>query len=146
MEKVKVSTDGTIDFKTDETIPSTAKRFKQSPEIEAFYRFVNENDLREESLAILTVIQTERESLRVLEKEERKRERQEARKLIKDEEKAAALAIKEKAAAKKAASKNAKKAPVKKKATPKSTKKAPAKKKVATKKKATTKAKAKKKK
>lgn len=105
MEKVKVSTDGTIDFKTDETIPSTAKRFKQSPEIEAFYRFVTENDLREEALAILTVIQDEREELRLLEKEERKRERQQARKEAKEAEKAAALAKK----------KPAKKAPAKKK-------------------------------
>ncbi len=83
MEKVKVSTDGTIDFKADEAVPSTAKRFKQSPEIEAFYRFVNENDLREEALAILTVIQDEREELRIIEKEERKKERQLARKKAK---------------------------------------------------------------
>ncbi|MGH1468538.1 MAG: hypothetical protein ACRBBP_06625 [Bdellovibrionales bacterium] len=106
MEKVKVSTDGTIDFKTDETIPSTAKRFKQSPEIEAFYRFVTENDLREEALAILTVIQDEREELRLIEKEERKRERQQARREAKEAEKAAALAKKKK---------TAKKAPAKKK-------------------------------
>ncbi len=97
MEKVKVSTDGTIDFKTDETVPSTAKRFKQSPEIEAFYRFVNENDLREEALAVLTVIQDEREELRALEKEERKRERQLARK----QAKMANLSIKSKARLKK---------------------------------------------
>jgi len=109
MEKVKVSTDGTIDFKTDETIPSTAKRFKQSPEIEAFYRFVTENDLREEALAILTVIQDEREKMRVIEKEERKRERQLARKAAKDEEKAAALALKEKKKSKATKKKAAKK-------------------------------------
>ncbi len=131
MEKVKVSTDGTIDFKTDETIPSTAKRFKQSPEIEAFYRFVTENDLREESLAILTVIQDERENLRVIEKEMRKRERQEARQLAKEEKKAAALAEKEKLAAKKASKKSGKKVSKKK-----ATKATPAK---ATKKKKTTK-------
>lgn len=107
MEKVKVSTDGTIDFKTDETIPSTAKRFKQSPEIEAFYRFVTENDLREEALAILTVIQDSREHLRLLEKEERKRERQLARKLAKKEEKIAAAA--KKTTAKKVSKKKASK-------------------------------------
>lgn len=87
MEKVKVSTDGTIDFKTDQSIPTTAKRFRQSQEIEAFYRFVMENDLREEALAILSVIQEEREALRVHEKEEKKRERQMARKQAKDQEK-----------------------------------------------------------
>jgi len=87
MEKVKVSTDGTIDFKTDQSIPTTAKRFRQSQEIEAFYRFVMENDLREEALAILSVIQEEREALRLLEKEEKKRERQLARKQAKEQEK-----------------------------------------------------------
>jgi len=87
MEKVKVSTDGTIDFKTDQSIPTTAKRFRQSQEIEAFYRFVMENDLREEALAILSVIQEEREALRIFEKEEKKRERQLARKQAKEQEK-----------------------------------------------------------
>lgn len=80
MEKVKVSTDGTIDYKTDDSIPSTVKRFKQSPEIEAFYRFVLENDLREEAHAILNVIQDEREVLKNLEKEHKKLERQKAKK------------------------------------------------------------------
>lgn len=106
MEKVKVSTDGTIDFKTDQSIPTTAKRFRQSQEIEAFYRFVMENDLREEALAILSVIQEEREALRAFEKEEKKRERQEARKAAKEKEKAELL--KKKSSKKKAASKKKK--------------------------------------
>jgi len=111
MEKVKVSTDGTIDFKTDQSIPTTAKRFRQSQEIEAFYRFVMENDLREEALAILSVIQEEREALRLLEKEEKKRERQLARKQAKEQEKLAQA----KASKKKASSKTAKKKASKKK-------------------------------
>ncbi len=110
MEKVKVSTDGTIDFKTGESIPSTAKRFKQSPEIEAFYRFVTENDLREEALAILSVIQEEREKARIQEKEDKKRERQLARKLAKEQEKA-----KEKKASSKKTSSSKKKTAKKKK-------------------------------
>ena len=108
MEKVKVSTDGTIDFKTDQSIPTTAKRFRQSQEIEAFYRFIMENDLREEGLAILKVIQEEREALRIFEKEEKKRERQEARKAAKDKEKAELQKKKAKATQKKAAKKKKK--------------------------------------
>ena len=116
MEKVKVSTDGTIDFKTDQAIPTTANRFRQSQEIEAFYRFVMENDLREEGLAILSVIQEEREALRLLEKEQKKRERQEARKLAKEQEKLEQQKAKgSKKATKKAASKTAKKKNTKKK-------------------------------
>lgn len=105
MEKVKVSTDGTIDFKTDQAIPTTAKRFRQSQEIEAFYRFVIENDLREEGLAILSVIQEEREALRALEKEQKKLERQQARKEAKEKEKAELLKKKQKTAKKKAPAK-----------------------------------------
>ena len=114
MEKVKVSTDGTIDFKTDTAIPTTDKRFRQSQEIEAFYRFVMENDLREEALAILSVIQEEREALRLLEKEEKKRERQLARKQAKEQEKleqkkSKSKTTKQKTAASKAAKKKASK-------------------------------------
>lgn len=105
MEKVKVSTDGTIDFKTDQSIPTTAKRFRQSQEIEAFYRFVMENDLREEALAILSVIQEEREAIRLFEKEEKKRERQLARKQAKEQEKLEQQKAKAKAKTKKAAPK-----------------------------------------
>lgn len=75
MEKVKVSNDGTIDFKTGESIPTTPKRFRQSPEIEAFYRFVHENDLREEALKVLNQIREEREEQKVLEKEKKKEEK-----------------------------------------------------------------------
>lgn len=80
MEKVKVSNDGTIDFKTGESIPTTPKRFRQSPEIEAFYRFVYENDLREEALKVLNVIRLEREEQRLLEKEKKKEEKKLAKK------------------------------------------------------------------
>lgn len=83
MEKVKVSNDGTIDYKTDESIPSTVKRFKQSTEIEAFYRFVFENDLREEALAILNVLQDERETQKLIEKDNKKKERRAAKKKAK---------------------------------------------------------------
>lgn len=79
MEKVKVNTDGSIDFKTGESIPTTAKRFRQSPEIEAFYRFVYENDLREEALLVLDDIREQREELKALEKEAKKEAKKQAR-------------------------------------------------------------------
>ena len=79
MEKVKVNTDGSIDFKTGESIPTTAKRFKQSPEIEAFYRFIYENDLKEEALSILNKIRGQREELKTTKKKKKK----EAKKQVK---------------------------------------------------------------
>ena len=45
-EKVKLSKDGSsIDFVQSDNIPTSVKKFRQSPEIEGFYRFIYENDL-----------------------------------------------------------------------------------------------------
>lgn len=53
MEKVKISKDGnSIDFVRNE-MPSNPKKFRASAEIEGFYRFVYENDLRKEALEII---------------------------------------------------------------------------------------------
>lgn len=53
-EKVKLSKDGSsIDFVQSDSLPTSTKKFRQSPEIEGFYRFVYENDLRGESAEIL---------------------------------------------------------------------------------------------
>jgi hypothetical protein len=53
-EKVKLSKDGSsIDFVQSDNLPTSTKKFRQSPEIEGFYRFVFENDLRSESCEIL---------------------------------------------------------------------------------------------
>jgi hypothetical protein len=53
-DKVKLSKDGSsIDFVASDSLPTSSKKFRQSPEIEGFYRFVFENDLRGESLEIL---------------------------------------------------------------------------------------------
>ncbi len=54
--KVQVSNDGTIDFTSTESTPTTVKKLRQSPEIESFYRFIYENDLRYESCQILDEI------------------------------------------------------------------------------------------
>ena len=53
-EKVNLSKDGSsIDFVQSDNLPTSTKKFRQSPEIEGFYRFVYENDLRVESYEIL---------------------------------------------------------------------------------------------
>lgn len=56
-DKVKLSKDGSsIDFVQSDNIPTSLKKFRQSPEIEGFYRFVFENDLQKESYDILDKI------------------------------------------------------------------------------------------
>lgn len=53
-EKVKLSKDGSsIDFVQSENVPTSLKKFRQSPEIEGFYRFIFENDLQKEAYDIL---------------------------------------------------------------------------------------------
>ena len=56
-EKVKLSEDGSsIDFVASDSLPTSMKKFRQSPEIEGFYRFVYENDLQREAYDILELI------------------------------------------------------------------------------------------
>ena len=56
-QKVKLSKDGaSIDFVQSDSLPTSLKKFRQSPEIEGFYRFVYENDLQKESYDILDKI------------------------------------------------------------------------------------------
>jgi hypothetical protein len=56
-EKVKLSEDGSsIDFVQSDSLPTSIKKFRQSPEIEGFYRFVYENDLQREAHEILEKI------------------------------------------------------------------------------------------
>lgn len=53
-DKVKLSKDGSsIDFVQSEGMPTSVKKFRQSPEIEGFYRFIYENDLQKEAYDIL---------------------------------------------------------------------------------------------
>jgi hypothetical protein len=62
-EKVKLSKDGSsIDFVQSDNLPTSTKKFRQSPEIEGFYRFIFENDLRAEAVDILDgIIQRRRD-------------------------------------------------------------------------------------
>ncbi|MGE4130811.1 MAG: hypothetical protein AB7F86_04190 [Bdellovibrionales bacterium] len=65
-EKVKLSEDGSsIDFVQSDSLPSSLKKFRQSPEIEGFYRFIYENDLQREAFEILEKIVLRRRELRV---------------------------------------------------------------------------------
>lgn len=65
-EKVKLSEDGSsIDFVTSDSLPTSIKKFRQSPEIEGFYRFVFENDLQREAFDILERIVQRRKALKV---------------------------------------------------------------------------------
>ncbi|MCC6276887.1 MAG: hypothetical protein IT289_03100 [Oligoflexia bacterium] len=53
MEKVRLSKDGSsIDFTAGE-LPANPKKFRSSIEVESFYRFIHENDLRKEALEII---------------------------------------------------------------------------------------------
>ena len=64
-EKVKLSEDGSsIDFVQSDSLPTSTKKFRQSPEIEGFYRFVYENDLQHEAYQILDGIIQRRKALR----------------------------------------------------------------------------------
>lgn len=61
--KVKLSKDGSsIDFTQSESLPSSLKKFRRSPEIEGFYRFIYENDLQKEAYVILGRIISDRKS------------------------------------------------------------------------------------
>jgi hypothetical protein len=85
-QKVKLSKDGaSIDFVQSDSLPTSLKKFRQSPEIEGFYRFVYENDLQKESYDILDRIIIARKAKKADAKKE-----------------AQAIAKEEKAAAKKA--------------------------------------------
>src|SRR5690606_16669937 len=90
-DKVKLSKDGSsIDFVQSDNVPTSVKKFRQSPEIEGFYRFIFENDLQREACEILERIIAERKAKKAAEKAAQKAERQ----LAKAASKAAAEALK----------------------------------------------------
>jgi hypothetical protein len=70
-DKVKLSKDGSsIDFVQSESLPTSLKKFRQSPEIEGFYRFVFENDLQKEAYEILDQIISERKTKKAVTKKD----------------------------------------------------------------------------
>lgn len=61
--KPNLSKDGSfIDFKQSENVPTTAKKFRQSAEIQGFYSFVYDNALQQEAYDILTEIMIARKA------------------------------------------------------------------------------------
>lgn len=66
MEKVKISKDGSaIDFVQSDKVPVSPKKFRQGPELEGFYRFIYENDLRKEALQVIDRIYLARKALKM---------------------------------------------------------------------------------
>ena len=62
-EHVRLSKDEkVIEFKRMETLPTTAKKFRNSWELEGFYRFVFENDLRKEAFEVVNRVFKERKA------------------------------------------------------------------------------------
>ncbi len=50
------------------SIPASLKKFRQSPEIEGFYRFIYENDLRTEAFEIIDNISQKRQEAKAKKK------------------------------------------------------------------------------
>lgn len=84
-DKVKLSKDGSsIDFVQSDSLPTSLKKFRQSPEIEGFYRFIFENDLQKEAYEILDKIILDRKTKKAdAKKEERAAAKKEAGKTAK---------------------------------------------------------------
>ncbi|MEQ1878407.1 MAG: hypothetical protein ABL958_17320 [Bdellovibrionia bacterium] len=69
MEKVKMSKDGkSIAYVAQEQLPASPKKFRQSPELEGFYRFLHENDLRKEALEVIDRLNFDRKAKRSAER------------------------------------------------------------------------------
>lgn len=71
MQKTKANTTKKTD--NTEALPSSFKKFRRIPEVEAFYRFIYENDLRKEGRAIIDKILIKRSLLKAAAKKNKKR-------------------------------------------------------------------------
>lgn len=97
-EKVKLSKDGnSIDFVQSDSLPTSLKKFRQSPEIEGFYRFIFENDLQKEAYEILDRIVAARKAAKKAQKTESKQAAKAEAQAIAAHEKQTKLAATEKA-------------------------------------------------
>lgn len=54
------------------SVPASLKKFRQSPEIEGFYRFIYENDLRTEAFEIIDNISQKRAAAKANKKKTKK--------------------------------------------------------------------------
>lgn len=57
---------------TGEALPSSFKKFRRIPEVEAFYRFIYENDLRKEGKQIIDMILLKRKLIKAAMKVQKK--------------------------------------------------------------------------
>ena len=65
MSKVTLSGDGSsISFAQADAPPTSVRKFRRSEEIEGFYRFIFENDLRKEAFDIIDRLSLERKALK----------------------------------------------------------------------------------
>ena len=93
-DKVKLSKDGnSIDFVQSENMPTSVKKFRQSPEIEGFYRFVFENDLQKEAFEILDRISAGRKAKKLKEKQDAQPAKSAAAAKVKEAKKVEAAAV-----------------------------------------------------
>ena len=61
----RLSKDGqSIEFKATDNIPTSVKKFRQSPEIQGFYSFVYDNGLQQEAYDIICRIADDRKAAR----------------------------------------------------------------------------------
>ena len=66
MEIIKFSEEkGTIEFNKEESpIPVAIKKFRKSPELKSLYKFIYENDLREETFQIINNLFKSRKNIK----------------------------------------------------------------------------------
>lgn len=67
MARKKAKTTNANDLE-NQGIPASLKKFRQSPEIEGFYRFIYENDLRTEAFQIIDDITQKRQDAKTKKK------------------------------------------------------------------------------
>lgn len=74
MQTVKTPSTNTKDKKTTDAdaLPSSFKKFRRVPEVEAFYRFIYENDLRKEGKVIIDKILMKRKMVKLAAKVQKK--------------------------------------------------------------------------
>lgn len=70
----RLSKDGTsIEFKQTDSVPTSAKKFRQSPEIQGFYSFIYDNGLQQEAFEIITKLLKERKAEKSAAKKSKKK-------------------------------------------------------------------------
>ena len=62
-----------VEAAASEALPSSFKKFRRIPEVEAFYRFIFENDLRKEGKVIIDKILLKRKLMKLASKDSGKK-------------------------------------------------------------------------